>query len=126
MKTDQTPVQGRGLRYNANIAAADSAVAQETAGDEFCGVDPNGKAQPLGHHDRRSVHPYDLTFGGDERSAGVSGIQSRVSLDDVVDQASGLGAQGASQGADHASSYGVLESIRVSDGNHQLANSQFL
>ena len=83
-------------------------------------VDRNREAQPLAAGDDRGVDADDSAGARDERSAGIAGIERRVGLDDMLDQASRPGAERPAERADHAARHGVLEAIRVPDRNRQL------
>ena len=115
-----------GLRRHSDITAADSAIAQQAAGDELGGVDSDGEANSLCWQDRRSVDADHVSARVDQRTAGIPGIQRRISLNDIFDEPARVGAQRSSERADHARGYGRLESIRIANGNRHLARPQVL
>ena len=47
VETHHAAMQRHGLRLHADVAAADTPIAQQSSGDEFRGVDADGEAQCL-------------------------------------------------------------------------------
>jgi hypothetical protein len=82
------------LSRDADVAATNPAVPNQFRGDEPDRIARDREAQPLGGYDRRRVDADDIAARGHERPAGVAGIEGRVGLDHVVDQAPRLGPQG--------------------------------
>ena len=72
---------------HSDVRPADAAVAQQRRSHEPHRVAGNGEAQSLRRQNDGGVDANDLSGRRDERPAGVAGIQRRVGLDDVVDQA---------------------------------------
>ena len=114
------------LRRDADIAAADASVAEQTAGDELRGVDTDGEAYSLCGQNRRRVYAHHASYGIYQRPAGVARVQRSVGLDYIVDQAPGIGPQRPSQGTDHTRRHRGLESVRVADCNYQLTYTKLL
>ena len=114
------------LSGDAEIAAPHAAVAQERRQDGVDRVDGDREAQPLAAGDDRGVHADDCAGAGDERAAGVAGIERRVGLDHVLDQPARARAQRPAERAHHAGRHGVLEAVRVADGDRQLAGPERL
>ena len=83
----------RNILAGAQVAAPDAAVTQERGQQGVDRVDRNREAQPLTAGDDRGVDAYDSAGARDERSAGIAGIERRVGLDDMLDQASRPGAE---------------------------------
>src|SRR4051812_45394752 len=109
------------LTGDADVAAADAPVLNQPPGDEFRRVDRNRKADALRGQDDGRVNADDFAPRGDERAAGVTGIERRVRLDDVVNQAAGIRPQRATERADHARRHGRLKAVRVADGDDDLS-----
>src|SRR5450432_169647 len=119
-------MQWNGLGLHAYVAAADASLAEKTAGNKLGGVYADSKTQTLRAHDGGGVHADDLSVGSDQRAAGISWVEGGVGLNDVVDEAAGVGTQRASQGADHTGGDGVLKPIRIADRDGELADAKFL
>ena len=81
------------LSGDADIAAAHPALADQPRGDELDGSRRDREADALRHADDRGVDADDLARGGDQRPAGIAGVERRVGLDDAVDQPARAGAQ---------------------------------
>src|ERR1043165_1628261 len=62
----------------------------------------------------------------DERAARIAWIQSRVRLNHIVHQTPRLRPQAAPQRAHHARRHGALETVRVADGDDELADAHAL
>ena len=62
----------------------------------------------------------------DQRAAGISGVQSGVGLNHILDQAPRVRAQRSPQRADHARRHGGLKPVRIADRNRHLARPQLL
>src|SRR4051794_40752820 len=84
VKPYQSPVQRSSLRLDPNVAAPDSPIAQQPAGHEFRGIDPDREAEALRHHDGGGVYAYHAAVGSDERPTRIPGIERRIGLDHVV------------------------------------------
>src|SRR5213075_2590809 len=120
-EADDAAMQRHALPGHADVAARHAAVAHQPRGDEDGGVDADGETDALRPHDHRGIDADDVAARVDQRPSGVAGIERRVGLDDVLDQAPALGAHGAPQRADYAGGDGGLEAERVADGDDQLA-----
>src|SRR5712691_8162583 len=117
------PVQRHVLPGHADEGARDLPVLDQAAGDELHGVYGHGETDPLRRQDHGRVDADDVARGVDERPARVPRVQSRVGLDDVVDEPARAGAQGASEGAHDTGRDGALEAVRVADGDDHLARA---
>src|SRR5258705_246087 len=78
------------LAGDADVGAADAAVANQPRRDEPGRVDANRKTEALRGANHRGVDPNHLPARRHERSTGVARIERRVGLDDVVDEAARL------------------------------------
>ena len=90
------------------------------------GVDRHREAEPLAAGDDRRVDADDGAGARHERPARVAGIERRVGLNHVLDQPAGPRAQRAAERADDAGRHGVLEAVRVADGDDELSRPQRL
>ena len=61
-----------------------------------------------------------------QRPAGITGVQRRVGLDDVLDHAAGVGADRAAERGDHASGHRRLEAERIADRDDELPSAELL
>src|ERR1022692_664234 len=86
MEAHHAAMQRHSLHRNADVAAADAAVAQQAAGYEFRSVDADGKTYSLRGEDRRSVHANNSSCGIDQRSAGVHRNADVAAADAAVAQ----------------------------------------
>ena len=84
------------------------------------------KAKSLRRQNHRRVHADDFAARIDQRPAGIARVQRRVGLDDVVHQPARTGPERPAQRADHARRHGVLEAVRIADGDGQLAHPQLV
>jgi hypothetical protein len=73
------------LSTDAKIGPANASVHDEVAGDEFCGIDRDRKAESLCRKNDSGVNADHLAVGVDQRSAGISRIERRIGLNDVID-----------------------------------------
>ena len=108
------------LAGHADVAAADAAVAHQARRDEPDGIAGNREADALRRQDHRGVDADDLAGRRDERPAGVAGVERRVGLDDVVHQPSRSRAQRSAERADDAGRDGMVEAVRIADGDRDL------
>src|SRR5690242_14342420 len=104
------------LTSHADVSALDFAILDQAPGDEISRVDRDRETDSLRWKDDRRVDADDLTVGRDEGSSRIAGIQSRIGLDHIVDQTSGLRSEGTSESADDSRCHRCLKTIRVSDG----------
>src|SRR6516162_2851596 len=72
---------GNVLSRQTNIAAADLAVANQPTGHELRGVNRGGEANSLCRQNHCRVDADHDALRVDQRTAGVAGIERRVSLD---------------------------------------------
>ena len=100
------------LPRDAEIAAPYFSVAHQQTGDVSRRVDRDCKAETLTGKDG-GVDADDFAARRDQRTAGVPGVERGIGLNDVVDQASRLRAQGAPERADDAGGDGVGEAERI-------------
>ena len=115
------PARQRDLRgRDADVCAADTAMAHQFAQHEACCVGGNGKADALGADNDGGVDADHLAARRHQRAAGIAGIERRVGLDDVVDQPAAARTQRAAERGDHAGGYGRFEAEWIADGDHQL------
>lgn len=84
IKLNDSPGNWHILSGYANIAAANLAVANQPGGDEFRGIGGNGKTNSLRGQNHSGIYAYYLTIGRHQRTAGVTGIQSSIRLDNPV------------------------------------------
>ena len=91
----------------------------------FDGVDRDGEADVLGVADDRGVDADDGAVGGDERPAGVAGVDGGVGLDEVV-EADAAAVDLPVEGRDDAPGDGRLagEVEGVADGDDLVADLQ--
>ena len=87
------------------------------------GIDCGSKADALRPRDDRGVHADDVPARIDQRSAGVSGIQRGVRLNDVVDEVAGLRAQRAAKRTDDTCRHRGLQTVRISKGDDELSGA---
>src|SRR5580704_653191 len=118
--------QRHGLGLDADVTAADSALTQQSSGNELRGIDSDGETQSLRAHDGRRVHAHHAPVGAYERTTGIARVERSVGLNYIFDQPPGVGAQRTSQSTDDAGGDRVLKSIRIADGNGQLAYAKSL
>src|SRR5215472_17797888 len=109
MKAYDATGQRHILAGDPDIAAPHPALADEPRGDELDGGRRDRKADPLRHADDRRVDADDLARRGDQRPAGIAGVERRVGLNDAVDQPAGPRAQRAAERADDARRDGALK-----------------
>ena len=86
-------IDRHGLAGNTQPRAADFAVAHQPRRDPDRGIDADRETNPLRRTDHRGVDARPPFRPGDQRPAGVAGVQRRVRLDHAVDQAAGPGPQ---------------------------------
>ena len=109
------------LRGDADIGPPHPAVPHQFAEHEIGRVRRNREADALRAHDDRGVDADNLAVRGDQRTAGIAGIERGVGLDHVVDQPARARPQRAPERRDHAGSHRRFEAERIADGDHQLA-----
>src|ERR1035441_5680314 len=67
-------MNGNRLRRHSDVTAPDSPIAQQAAGNEFCGVDSDGETDSLRRKDGRGVDSDNLPARVDERASRISGV----------------------------------------------------
>ena len=120
MRPRQRTRNRHGLSRHADVAAANSAVANQPRRDESRRVARDREAEALCRHDDRGVDADDVAARVDQRPAGVAGVERGVGLNDVVDQPPGLGAQRPAERADDARGDRMLKTVGVADGDRHL------
>ena len=80
-----TPMQRRCLARHTNIATSNASLLDQPRGYKLRGVARNRETDSLRRPNHRRVHANHFAGGVRERSSGVSRVQRRVGLDDVVD-----------------------------------------
>src|SRR5580658_9373422 len=88
------------LRSHSDVCADDAALRDQLARNQLRGVNCDGEAEALSWDNSGGVDADYLAARADQWSAGIAGVKGSVGLDDVVDEAAGLSAQGAAEGAD--------------------------
>lgn len=112
------------LRHDAQVPASHAPVLQELQRDPLHRVDCGCKADALGGGDDGRIHADDSTGAVAERTAGITGIQRGIGLDDIVDHPPGAAAQTSPQRAHNASGDRALEAEGIADGNCKLPDAQ--
>src|SRR5262245_55455413 len=112
------------LPGHADIATADTSIADQPSSNQSGGVAADGEANALRRSNHRCVYTHNFARRIDKRSAGVSRIQRGIGPNNVVNQSAGLRVHRATKCADYASSDTRLEAERISDRDHQLADAQ--
>src|ERR1700686_2252433 len=126
VEADHAPVHGHRLRRDADVAAANAAIAQQAAGYELRRVDADGKTNALRGQNGRRVHAYHAAGGINQRAARVARVQRSVGLNDVIDQPPGIRTERPTQRPPPARSYSRLESVGRANRNHDLPHAQAL
>ena len=116
-------MQGHVLAADADPAASEDSVADQSLGDELSGGRRDREADALGGKDDGSIHADHCSGRVHQRAAGIARIERSIGLDDVVEQSPGRAAHRAPQSADDARGYGVLEAVWASDGDRYLTNA---
>src|SRR6266404_717791 len=114
----------RVLTAHADIGTPNASFPDQRDGNALRGVRGYCEANSLSGKNHRRVHADNAACGVDQRSAGITRIERRVGLDDVVEQASGLSSHRPTQRADDACGDGVLKSVRTADGDRDLPDAQ--
>jgi hypothetical protein len=68
--------QRHGLGLDADVTAADSALAQQSSGNELRGIDSDGETESLRAHNGRRVHAHHAPIGAYERTTGIARVRS--------------------------------------------------
>src|ERR1051326_2363660 len=114
------------LSSQSYITATDFAVANQSAGYELRRVNRGRKADALRRQDHRRVHTDHFATRVDERATRVTRVERRVGLNNRVHQTSRARAQRPTERAHHACRDAVLEPVRITDRQHELANTNLL
>lgn len=115
----------RVLASQPEVATTNAPILDEPGGDPFRSIDGDGEADALRGKDDRGVDSDDLALGIHQRTAGVPGVQGGIGLNDGIDEAPRLRADGAAEGADDSSRDGAVKPVRIPDRDHQLSHSQW-
>jgi len=91
MVPNQSRMNRRILACQSEVASSDFAVPDEPRRDQLRSVSRYRKAKSLRWQDDSRVHPDDLPGGVYEGTSGITGIQCRVRLNDIVHQTARLG-----------------------------------
>src|SRR5262245_22332357 len=111
------------LATNADITSTNAAVADETACHEARGIAGDGKTQPLSGKNCGRVHTDHLRTRRDERTTGVTRIQCRIGLNDVVHQSARAGAERSADATHDTGGCGVVEAEWIADGDCHLPDA---
>ena len=112
------------LRGYPDESAANPAVTHQLAEHELGRIGGDREADALRALDHGGVHADHLAMRRDERAARIAGIERRIGLDHVVDQAAGARAQRAPERRDDAGRHGRFEAERIADRDHELPAPQ--
>ncbi len=115
---------GNRLAADAEPRATHAAFADQRHRDALRCSGCDGKADALRREDDGRVDPDDVSPRVDQRSAGVSGIEGRIGLQNVVQQAPRPCAHRPAEAADYARCDGVPEAIRTADCNCDLSDAK--
>ena len=112
-----------GLHFDAEPAAHDIAVVDDLLHDAVGERRGDGKADPLGAAGvgvDRGIDADELAIGVDEGTPGVTWIDGRVGLDEILE---GIEADmAAAGGADDAHGDGLTDTEGIADGEHHVAH----
>ena len=108
---------------DADVAAADPAVANQARRDEPRRVARDREAESLRRRQDRRVDADHFAARGDERPAGIARIERRIGLNDVFDQAHRLRPQRSANRADDARRDGMMKAVRIADGHRDLPHA---
>src|SRR5208282_1785545 len=111
---------------DSDIGAAYLAVLDQMTRDELGAVDGDRKADSLRGQDNRRVDADYLAARVDQRSAGVTGIQRGVGLDNVIHQSARSRPERSSKRTNDACGDRTLEAIRISNRDRELTNAHRL
>src|SRR6202043_4217535 len=106
----------RVLAGQSKITSSDFAVPDQPGGDELRRVGGYGKTKSLRGQNHSRVHADDLPSGVHQRPSGISGIQRRIGLNNIVHQPAGLRPHRSAQSADNTSGDSLLEAVGTADG----------
>ena len=124
MHANETARDRRVLSGDAQMTAADAAIAQQRRHDVARRVDRHRERDALAAENHRGVDADDLRAARDERPARVAGIERGIGLDQVLHQPHGARAQRAAERADDAGRDRVLKTKRIADRDDELTGSQ--
>src|SRR6185436_8401203 len=88
VKADETPRQGNILSTNTDIAPSNPPVLDELRGDKLRRTHGNREADSLRRQDHCRVDANHFSTRRDQRTTRIAWVQRRVSLNEIVDQAS--------------------------------------
>jgi len=124
MEADNTLVDRDILAGDTDPTPANPTIFNEPCGNKLSGVTCNREADPLRGQNNRCVHADNVTVRIHERASGVTRIERRIGLNDLVEQTSGLRAHRPAESADDTGSDGLLKTIWAADCNRDLADTQ--
>src|SRR5262249_29187872 len=114
------------LSGNADVAAADLPITNQSTRHELRRIDRRRKTDPLRRKYRGRVHADHFAAGVDERPARIPRIERGISLDNAIHQPARLRPQRTSECTHDARGHRVLKPKRISDRDHELANTNRL
>src|SRR4028119_1339833 len=100
----------------------DPTFSEQLISNSLCGFNRDSKAQSLGTSANGCVNPNDFTFGIQQSTTRVTGVDCRISLDEADSFFGDAHLRTrAIQGTDDANSYGVIQTQRITDRDRPLA-----
>src|SRR5262249_11873340 len=111
---------------DSDVTASDLSVFDESSGDILRGIDCNGETYALSRQNDGGIDAYYISMRSDQRTSRIARIESRVGLNDTVDQSTGVRSQRTSERAYYARSDRALKSVRIADGYSELAYAHCL
>ncbi len=89
-------------------------------------IDRDCETDALRGQNDRGIYTDDLSPRRDQRPAGITGIKRSVGLNHVIDQAAGLRSKRPAKSANHSRRHRCLETVGISDRDHELTDSNRL
>src|SRR5262245_27799546 len=121
-----SPGQGDRLPTYTNVTATNPSVLHELHRDVLGRVGPNRETNALSRQNYGGVHSDHIAIRRHEWAAGIARIESRISLNDVFDEAACPSTKGSAQRTHHPCRHRGLKSIRIADRHHELTDSDSL
>src|SRR2546427_12960296 len=103
------------LSGDADIATLDAAIFDEPPSHKRGGIDPDGKADPLGWENHRRIHADDVTARRHQRPSRIPRGEGRGPLDALIDGPSRRRPQRSCEGHYPATRAGTLEPLGIPD-----------
>src|ERR1700678_3634177 len=100
------------------------AILQKLRHNEFGSVNTDSEAKTLAGPDRGSIDADHLALRVDQRTPRVTGIQSRIRLDNLVHHAPTRRSHAAPQCTDNAGGNGELETVGIPNRDRELTYFQ--